>query len=64
MVQTVQLPIVVNTESGMAQLAMAVVVQKMVNAEVSGVMFTRNPTGGDELVIESKLGFGRVRCFR
>ena len=43
---------------GDAQLAMAVVVQKMVNAEVSGVMFTRNPTGGDELVIESNWGLG------
>lgn len=41
-----------------AQLAMAVVVQAMVDAEVSGVMFTRNPTGGDELVIESNWGLG------
>ena len=41
-----------------AQLAMAVVVQTMVDAEVSGVMFTRNPTGGDELVIESNWGLG------
>jgi pyruvate,water dikinase len=43
---------------GEAQLAMAVVVQTMVDAEVSGVMFTRNPTGGDELVIESNWGLG------
>ena len=41
-----------------AELAMAVVVQTMVDAEVSGVMFTRNPTGGDELVIESNWGLG------
>ena len=41
-----------------AQLAMAVVVQTMVDAEVSGVMFTRSPTGGDELVIESNWGLG------
>ena len=41
-----------------AQLAMAVVVQAMVDAEVSGVMFTRNPAGGDELVIESNWGLG------
>ena len=41
-----------------AQLAMAVVVQVMIDAEVSGVMFTRNPTGGDELVIESNWGLG------
>ena len=41
-----------------AELAMAVVVQTMIDAEVSGVMFTRNPTGGDELVIESNWGLG------
>ena len=41
-----------------AQLAMAVVVQAMIDAEVSGVMFTRNPTGGAELVIESNWGLG------
>ena len=40
------------------RLAMAVVVQAMVDAEVSGVMFTRSPTGGDELVIESNWGLG------
>ena len=43
---------------GDAQLAMAIVVQTMIDAEVSGVMFTRNPTGGDELVIESNWGLG------
>ena len=41
-----------------AQLAMAVVVQEMIDAEVSGVMFTRSPTGGEELVIESNWGLG------
>ena len=40
------------------RLAMAVVVQAMIDAEVSGVMFTRNPTGADELVIESNWGLG------
>ena len=40
------------------QLAMAVVVQAMIDAEVSGVMFTCSPTGGDELVIESNWGLG------
>ena len=40
------------------QLAMAVVVQTMIDAEVSGVMFTRSPTGGAELVIESNWGLG------
>ncbi len=39
-------------------LAMAVVVQAMIDAEVSGVMFTRSPTGSDELVIESNWGLG------
>ena len=41
-----------------AQLAMSVVVQTMIDAEVSGVMFTRSPTGGEELVIESNWGLG------
>ena len=41
-----------------AQLRMAVVVQAMIDAEVSGVMFTRSPTGSDELVIESNWGLG------
>ena len=45
-------------EIGDAQLAMAVVVQVMIDAEVSGVMFTRSPTGEDELVIESNWGLG------
>ena len=40
------------------QLTIAVVVQAMIDAEVSGVMFTRSPTGGDELIIESNWGLG------
>ncbi len=41
-------------------LAVAVVVQKMVNSEVSGVIFTANPVTGnkDEIVIESGYGLG------
>lgn len=40
---------------------MAVVVQELVDAEVSGVMFTRNPvTGDDERVIEASWGLGEV----
>ena len=39
-------------------LGIAVVVQAMVDAEVSGVMFTINPVGGDEIVIESNWGLG------
>jgi phosphohistidine swiveling domain-containing protein len=40
--------------------AMAVVVQQMVPAEVSGVLFTANPTTGvrSELVVEAALGLG------
>ena len=42
------------------QLAMAVVVQTMVNSRCSGVMFTRSPTTGDRSVItiESSWGLG------
>jgi pyruvate,water dikinase len=40
-------------------LRMAVVVQQLVDAEVGGVMFTRNPvTGHDERVIEASWGLG------
>lgn len=40
---------------------MAVVVQELVDADVAGVMFTRNPlTGADERVIEASWGFGEV----
>ena len=38
---------------------LAVVVQKMINSEKSGVMFTKNPTRGDgSIVIEAVLGLG------
>ena len=40
---------------------MGVVVQKLVAAEVAGVLFTRNPiTGADELVIEASWGLGET----
>ena len=39
-------------------LGIAVIVQVMVDAEVSGVMFTVNPVGGDEIVVESNWGLG------
>ncbi len=41
-------------------VAMAVVVQKMVDARCSGVMFTRSPTSGDRsvVVIEGSYGLG------
>lgn len=41
-------------------IAMAVVVQEMVNAECAGVMFTRSPTTGDRsvIVIEGSWGLG------
>ncbi len=37
---------------------MAVVVQEMVDADISGVLFTENPDGGDEIYIESAEGLG------
>ena len=41
---------------------MAVVVQKMVKADKSGVMFTRDPVNGqqDHMVVEAALGLGEV----
>ena len=40
---------------------MGVVVQEMVDADVAGVLFTRNPlTGADELVIEACWGLGEA----
>ena len=40
---------------------MGVVVQRLVAAEVAGVLFTRNPiTGADELVIEASWGLGEA----
>lgn len=43
-----------------AQLAMAVVVQQMIDALCAGVMFTRSPTTGDKsvIVIEGSWGLG------
>jgi pyruvate,water dikinase len=42
-------------------ICMAVVVQEMVDADVAGVLFTRNPlTGADELVIEASWGLGEA----
>jgi pyruvate,water dikinase len=42
------------------QIAMAVVVQQMVDADCAGVMFTRSPTTGDKsvIVIEGSWGLG------
>ena len=44
------------------QVAMAVVVQRMANAEVSGVLFTANPTTGarDEMIINASFGLGEA----
>jgi pyruvate,water dikinase len=40
---------------------MGVVVQRLVNADVAGVLFTRNPiTGADELVVEASWGLGET----
>jgi pyruvate, water dikinase len=42
-------------------IRMGVVVQEMVDADVAGVLFTRNPlTGADEVVIEASWGLGEA----
>ena len=41
-------------------IAMSVVVQNMIDSDVSGVMFTVNPTGSDDIVIESSWGLGEA----
>ena len=42
-------------------VSIAVVVQKMVNSEVSGVMFTKHPvTGEDKVLIEASYGLGEA----
>ena len=44
-----------------AEYRMAVVVQQLVDADVAGVLFTRNPvTGADERVIEASWGLGEA----
>jgi len=41
--------------------SISVIIQKMVNAEKSGVMFTRNPTSGDDtILIEATWGLGEM----
>ncbi len=45
-----------------AGVAMAVVVQKMVDARASGVMFTRSPTSGDRSVIVIEASYGLGSC--
>ncbi len=48
-------------ESELSATGIAVIVQKMVNADVSGVTFTANPVNGsDEIVIESAWGLGEA----
>ena len=47
--------------TGMAVAGIAVVVQKMVNANISGVMFTANPINGSRnIVVESTWGLGEA----
>lgn len=44
-----------------AESRMAVIVQQLIDADVAGVMFTRNPlTGADERVIEASWGLGEA----
>jgi rifampicin phosphotransferase len=44
------------------QAAVAVVIQRLVSAEVSGILFTANPTTGarDEIIINAALGLGEA----
>ncbi len=44
------------------QVAMAVVIQRMVAAEVSGVLFTANPASGDreEMIVNASYGLGEA----
>lgn len=43
------------------EVSIAVVVQKMVNSEVSGVMFTSNPISGkEEIIIDASYGLGEA----
>ena len=42
-----------------ANALLSVVVQKMIDSEKSGVMFTKNPSNGnDEIIIEAVFGLG------
>ena len=44
-----------------AEARMAVIVQRLVDAEVAGVLFSRNPvTGADERVVEASWGLGEA----
>jgi pyruvate,water dikinase len=48
-------------DTELSSAGLAVLVQKMVNADVSGVTFTANPVNGtDEVVIESSWGLGEA----
>ncbi|MCL2711952.1 MAG: phosphoenolpyruvate synthase [Methanomassiliicoccaceae archaeon] len=43
------------------QVKLAVVVQRMVNSEASGIMFTVDPNGGkDEIIVEAGFGLGEA----
>ncbi|MBR3409964.1 MAG: phosphoenolpyruvate synthase, partial [Candidatus Methanomethylophilaceae archaeon] len=44
-----------------SEVKLAVVVQRMVNSEFSGIMFTKNPNNGaDEIIIEAGYGLGEA----
>src|SRR5262249_35052540 len=49
-------------KQGVGEMAMAVVVQQLVRAEVSGVMFTRDPNDetGTRMVVEASWGLGET----
>ncbi|MBP5203735.1 MAG: phosphoenolpyruvate synthase, partial [Candidatus Methanomethylophilaceae archaeon] len=44
-----------------SEVKLAVVVQRMVNSEFSGIMFTKNPNNGaDEIIVEAGYGLGEA----
>ena len=50
-----------NNQIPAQQLSMAVIIQEMVQAQVSGVSLSRNPvTGADEVVVEAVQGLGEA----
>ena len=57
-------PIVYRKMHGIGQFSLAVIVQKMVDSELSGTMFTSNPLSGNsaEILVEGFWGLGETLC--
>jgi pyruvate,water dikinase len=52
-------PYLQNIGLSAADIQMAIVIQEMVQPEISGIMFSKNPiTGLDEMIVEAALGSG------